>query len=220
MATTSIQTKKTTEVIESPKGMIGGGIEGEFDSSDISTPYLSILQPNSNSEFKRDHEGSWFVKSMELPLGEHIEVIICGMRKQWEEVLTEADRKADPSRFPTIFTTKAAGLDACAEVRPCAEFDLAIKLEKGDDGFDKTSIKHDGAGFLLARYSATGRSYKLARTCLTAHNLSGDSHVCGHYFNFGTLIKPAFNQDYRIPTATLGDPVPADLQEKIINALG
>jgi len=217
MATTKITKAATAEI---DHGLIGGGLEGDFGSEDLQTPYLKILQPNSNSDLKRDHEGEFAIESLKLALGEEIKVIVITMRKLWQEVLSDADRKADPSRFPTIFVNKQAGLEACVEVTACAELDLAIVREKDESGYDTAMVKHEDVGLVMARYTVTGRSYKLAKSVFTASRMAGDSHISDHYFMFQAVEKPAFNMPYRVPMSSMGEAVPKDLQKKILESIG
>jgi len=131
-------------------------LQGEFTARDMAIPYLQLGQKAGT--LCDDHPewlGKW-VYDKALCLGDTISVIVCRLKKRYEEV-TEFGGPDIPQQWETEAAAKAANV----EFRDVCEIDLLVEVTS-EDGEQFAMFETSGKSYAPARYVV--RSTALGKT--------------------------------------------------------
>lgn len=131
-------------------------LQGEFTARDMAIPYLQLGQKAGT--LCDDHPewlGKW-VYDKALCLGEEINIIVCRLKKRYEEV-TEYGGGDIPQQWDTEAAAKAANV----EFRDICEIDLLVEVTS-EDGEQFAMLDDAGKSYAPARYNV--RSTALGKT--------------------------------------------------------
>jgi len=194
-----------------------GGFHGEFDTSDMRRPYLSICGPSS-ATFKEDPTLlGQYILNKTVPLGETIRCVFFAASKRYVEDLPyDPDAKNFPKSFNTRAEYVAAGFSD-SQMKDVADLDLLIEVPGDVDGIEELADLFVGDNaYLLARYTVQSTAYgKMVPTLMGDMKGFLRGNLVNGYYTL-TTTKGAGKNLYFYPTPKTDGPTSIELRRAIV----
>ena len=205
--------KRQSTAVANPSA-IAAGLEGDWSQSDMTAPYLKIVQPTSDIVEALGNEviGHFLLDDVH-DLGKTIEVVPFGLKKQYVEDIGNAE--FDPSNPPAVFNSPEEAEEAGAEdIKPYSILDLAIKIPEGCSA--DAIIKVKDGNWALGRFYARGRTHYKTGCKIYQDVATKEAGCLADYVHTITAItKPVKGRNFRVGFSKVGEATPADLLEKV-----
>ncbi|EIQ01125.1 hypothetical protein OpiT1DRAFT_05693 [Opitutaceae bacterium TAV1] len=194
-----------------------GGFEGEFDSSEMRTPYLSIVGKTSKLFDEFPQFLGQFVYNKSVALGEEIRVVFVRASKVWVEDLPFGSEVV-PQTFKRMEDARAAGF-LPTQLKERADLDLLIELDLDTEGVDEIADLIVGTkAYLLARYTVQSTAYGKTVPVLMADTrgfLKGN--LLNGFYKLSTLKIEGKKGTYYTPQLKTDGPTSPELRTEIVN---
>lgn len=193
-----------------------GGFEGEFEVSEMRTPYISLIQKTSPLFDEFPQLLGQFLYNKSVGLGDTVRVVFVRATKWWVEDLPYGTEQI-PQRFKRMEEARAAGFQPNQLVEQ-ADLDILIELDAGTEGIEEIADLVVGDKvYLPARYGVRSSAY--GRTIPV---LMGDmkGFLKGNFLNgFYTLAAQKVEGKkgtYFVPQLKTDGPTSAELKTAVV----
>ncbi len=188
---------------------------GEFTPADAAIPYLALGQKSGMlTEDHPDRVGQ-FIFDKTLPLGRELNVIVCRMRKFYEE-----KTEYGGSEIPRRFDKAAEASEANVGVQEVAEIDLLIEATS-EAAQEHAVLDHAGQSFLAARYTVRSSAYRSAAGIIY-RDYQGwlKRDLASGFYHISAAKRTGHGNTWYVPVLKTNGKVPAELRAKIKDTLG